>query len=339
MLPQSPTNPKYSDITSLIEGKDLGELVQIWRDTASSEMRLNLMSELRGKDLGFAEIEKFSLGLNYNLKSSKMKEQPEKPNLKVIRSAMDFKMKDERYLHMELMKRKEKKRKWLGKIHHPNTRAYRKVICFLRTEARKMKEELDRKYEDKLDHLQRKYREDEEAKMAAPAGMENLSHLSVFHTKKYENIPAEEIKVPRIGNITLSEEEESILRKNPKFAIPQPLLENTMKEDMEKAYCKLRMELRDEEENDKLPSTGEAEKSEEVDESGKEDEAKSRQVYDPIMNIYDDRKRRVTDLAECSRVVLPKPLSVIREAQIEYRREVHDRVYQEYRREYCSQDG
>ena len=102
MLAQSPTNPKYGDITSLIEGKDLGELVQIWRDTASSEMRLNLMSELRGKDLGFAEIEKFSLGLNYNLKSSKMKEQPEKPNLKLIRSAMDLKMRDERYLHIEL---------------------------------------------------------------------------------------------------------------------------------------------------------------------------------------------------------------------------------------------
>ena len=338
MCPQSPKKLQYSDITSIIEGKDLGELVQVWRDAASSEMRLNLMSDLKGKNLGFGEIEKFSLGLNYNLKSKRLKEQPIKPNIQVIKSAMDLKMKDERYMHIELMRKKEEKRKWLGGVHHPNTRSYRRVIGFLREEAKKMKEELDKKYRDKLDHLQTKYRGDEEEKLAPPAGLENLSHLRVFSSNKYDNIPAEEIKVPRIGEITLSEEEESILRKNPKFAIPQPLLENSLKEDMEKAYCKLRMELRDEEDEGKLSAEVDR-SSEEVEEQGNVDEAKARQIYDPILNIYDDRKRRVTDLAECSRVVLPKPLTVIREAQIEFRREVHDRIYQEYRKEYCNEEG
>ena len=48
--------------------------------------------------------------------------------------------------------------------------------------------------------------------------------------------------------------------------------------------------------------------------------------------MYDDRKRRVTDLQECSRVTLPKPLPVTEEAMIELRREVHSSVYEEHRK-------
>ena len=47
----------------------------------------------------------------------------------------------------------------------------------------------------------------------------------------------------------------------------------------------------------------------------------------------------MTDLAECSRVTLPKPLSVQREAKIEKRRSIHDRIYQEYRKERCNNKG
>ena len=33
-----------------------------------------------------------------------------------------------------------------------------------------------------------------------------------------------------------------------------------------------------------------------------EDEARCRQVFDPVERVFDDRKRRVTDLDECNRV-------------------------------------
>ena len=68
-------------------------------------------------------------------------------------------------------------------------------------------------------------------------------------------------------------------------------------------------------------------------------EAKNRQIYDPITNTYDDRNRRATDLKECSRVTLPKPISVKREAQIELRGEIHGRIFREYRRKYCRENG
>ena len=56
-------NKLYSDITSNEEGKVLGEMIQLWQDTATSEMRMNLMQTLKGKKLGFNEVENFSLGL------------------------------------------------------------------------------------------------------------------------------------------------------------------------------------------------------------------------------------------------------------------------------------
>ena len=79
------TNRKISDFTSKIEGPELGEMCRIWKETATSEMRMRMMSELRGKKLGFNEIENFSLGLQFNFKSGKMKDQGEKPLEKVTR--------------------------------------------------------------------------------------------------------------------------------------------------------------------------------------------------------------------------------------------------------------
>ena len=46
-------------------------------------------------------------------------------------------------------------------------------------------------------------------------------------------------------------------------------------------------------------------KIEEDEDKNEELDAKSRQVYDPLSGVYDDRKRRVTDLVECNRVFLP----------------------------------
>ena len=69
MLPHFHQNHTHSDITSIVEGKELGELKRLWSDTASSEERLKLMSELKKRKIGFNEVEMFSLGLKYDLKS------------------------------------------------------------------------------------------------------------------------------------------------------------------------------------------------------------------------------------------------------------------------------
>ena len=193
--------------------------------------------------------------------------------------------------------------------------------------------------------LERRYRDTAEEKLKPPPRMEEYGHLSVFNADKYDKIEVEEIQVPRIGEIKLSREEESILRRHPKFAIMQSLHEDSMKEDMEKAYALVRMELRDEEVEEYEIRDTEGQKitpdnnTEEKIRTEKEEAAKTRQIFDPIDQVYDERKRRVTDLVECSRVTLPKPISIVREAQIENRREIHDRIYQRYREENCNDRG
>ena len=68
-------------------------------------------------------------------------------------------------------------------------------------------------------------------------------------------------------------------------------------------------------------------------------EARGRQVFDPVKGVYDERKRRVTDLKECNRVTLPKPLPAIEEAKIELRRDIHINIYDKYRNEFCKKNG
>ena len=63
-----------------------------------------------------------------------------------------------------------------------------------------------------------------------------------------------------------------------------------------------------------------------------EEEARTRMTFDPLNKVFDARKRRVTDLAECSRVTLPKPLPTKEEAIIEMQRNVLTKVYEDYRK-------
>ena len=107
--PPSQTKSHTSFQTSPDEGPDLGELIKLWRDSACSEERLKLMTELRKRKLGFNEIEKFSLGLEYNLKSNKLKDSS-KPTQRVVDTVMEIKMRDESQHLREMNRRKEKMR-------------------------------------------------------------------------------------------------------------------------------------------------------------------------------------------------------------------------------------
>jgi DNA anti-recombination protein RmuC len=53
-------------------------------------------------------------------------------------------------------------------------------------------------------------------------------------------------------------------------------------------------------------------------------ESMSRQIYDTRERIFDDHKRRVTELKECGRVTLPRPLETNNEALIEIRRGMNE---------------
>ena len=328
---------KLSDITSRIDGRELGGMLKLWKECAISEARIKLIADLKMRKLGFNEIEQFGLGLKYSLKSKKLAEKNDKPIESVIQAAMKIKLRDEIHHNQEMKREKNTERRKLAKKHHQQTETYKKTMRYLKQEAEKERREHTLKYRKKADHLEKRYREKEkdEEETEMPPGMEEMRHLSVFSEEKYNRIERKETKVHRIGDIELTKEEEILLKRSPKFSIPMRLEEDTLSKEMEKAYSLMRMELRDEEEGEEI----ETEKDEEKEQKRKEEEARMRQVFDPLEKNYDEGKKRVTDLEECSRVVLPKPLSVRRETEIEMRREAHNNVYQEYRREFCNKEG
>ena len=300
----SPKNKlRFSDITSRVDGSDLGGMLKLWKDCAASEARIKLIAELKIKNIGFNEIEQFGLGLKYSLKSKQLVDKNEKEIEKVIQAAMRLKLKDEIQNNKELKKEKNKERHRMTKRYHQQTETYRKTMKYLRQEAEKTRRLSMAKYKRKMGHLETRYKERRgetgEEETVLPPGMEDLASLRVFSAEKYERIETEETRVHLIGDIEISKEEEELLKKNPKFSLPVRLEEDTLSKEMEKAYSLIRMELREEEEEKKANETENAENQEQ---EMKEKEAMTRQVYDPIEKRYDEGKRRATDLEECSRV-------------------------------------
>ena len=318
-----------------MEGPDLSAMSKTWQDLAASEMRLHLMTELGKIKVGFAEVEEFSLGLNSKLRSTTS----EIHEGKVVKAAMEIKMRDEKRYNNNLIKRRNQHRRDLGKHLGQNTKKYRTVIRNLRGDAQKIKSFYKEKYEKKLEHLRNKYRESEEEKVdKIPSEIEEYSSLSIFDRGKFCRIEIQLYDITIVGEVYLSEAEISVLRLHPKFSVIELLSEGGLDFEQELAYAKLRMTINKELE-EKVEGEEEIEITEEEQEMQDEIEAKSRQTFDPEKKEYDDRKRRVTDLKECSRVTLPKPLPTKEEALIEMRREMHGKIYEEFRQENCNKDG
>ena len=109
--------------------------------------------------------------------------------------------------------------------------------------------------------------------------------------------------------------------------------------DEELAFAKARMTIA-KEEGEKLDEEDEGiEDDEEATKEMEKQDVMTRQIYDTKERRFDDRKRRVTDLSECARVTLPRPLDTKNEALIEMRRGTNEKIYNKYREEACNKRG
>jgi hypothetical protein len=90
-----------------------------------------------------------------------------------------------------------------------------------------------------------------------------LERLSIFNKKKYDEKKKLEYDVEIIGDVTLSYNEQQILKLPPKFAVEENLPEKGLALDEELSISKARMTISKEEE-EKLDDEGiEADKDEE----------------------------------------------------------------------------
>ena len=319
-----------------MEGLDLSAMSKTWQDLAASEMRLHLMTELSKLKIGLAEVEEFNKVLKLNLRCEES--YSEVQQVKFVKTTMSIKLRDEQKTNQKLITERNKKRRKLAEIFGLNTKPYRAKIKIFQEEARVVKSEVRAKYRDKIEHLQLKYRETEEEKSdKVPEEMEELATLSIFDREKFERIETKNYEVTKLGKVNLSPGEESILKLHPTFSVIQNLKENALDFEKELSYAKVRMERQKEIDEDLGEET--VEQTAEEKEKMEELEAEQRQTFCPVNKIYNDRKRRVTDLQECSRVTLPKPLPISDEALIEIRREIHGNIYNTFRHEHCSKNG
>ena len=99
---------------------------------------------------------------------------------------------------------------------------------------------------------------------------------------------------------------------------------------------KLRYEI-GREEGEKVDN--EEEITEEMAEKIEELDAKSRLPHDPLLAELDLRKRCVTDTKENSRVIMPKPVSIKEEANINIREASFESVFNQFYSEDCNEKG
>ena len=256
---------------------------------------------------------------------------------------MEMKLKDEKEYRRELEIERYKARENLEKLMTKNSKTHRAATKRLRNATIKVKKEYKQKYEQKIIHLKKKYREDEEEKLRqVPEEMKDLESLSIFDKEKFEAVEIVKYEVEIIGELNVSEEEKMALALPPKFSIMEKLPDNDLEMEKETLNAKIRIQINKElEELLEGEKLGESETKEEMEirKRLEEMEARSRQVFDAETKEFDDRNRRVTDLRECSRITLPRPLPAEHEAIIEMRRSAQTRIYREYRKKHCDKNG
>ena len=331
-----------------MEGPERRVMSKTWSLVATCEERIVMMKKLIQMDLGVAEVEELGINIRSKFKSAFFKNKVQQGNMvdkEAVKSLMILKLRDEKKYLSELLRDQKEMRKRIEIELNKNSRPARNLLREFRMESAKTRKECRVKYEGKIQHLKRKYRDsDEEEERKVPPDMEDLMELTVFDKEKYSKLVMQSYEVKVIGDVQLEENEKLVLKLHPKFAILPRLLAGGLDVDEELANSKLRMQLRKEMEEKKaqkdafenivVTGVDMEEKIKEI-----EEEAKGRQVFDPVEKRYDERKRRVTDLKECNRVTLPKPLPATEEAKIEIRREVHRDIYDKYRAEHCDKKG
>ena len=315
-----------------LRGLELGEETRIWKEVASSEARMAMMKSMIKEDLAFADLEEFGAEFTNKLKAIKAKNKT--MYRRVSKPAMKAKLADEQAWRRDLGRVRAQMRKDLvEKLGGEKVRRWRRVINHLNKLAKTTKEKLNEKYNNKIQHLKQKYRneneenEDEEV----PSDLTDFSDLTIFQKARYEEIETQKYDVKTIGDVVLSDDEKKVLQLHNKFSILETLKPSSMNVKIEASLAKLRME-KEKDDLYKDFTVEERSKDEEL-------EARNRMIFDPTEGIFDNRKRRVTDLRQCARVTLPKSLSPDEESKLEVRKRSQIETFEHYRKNNTNKNG
>ena len=153
---------------------------KVWQEISASESRLTMMMELRKYEVGFGDLENFDIELNSKFRSTfyieKVRESGSQSN--VVKEGMKVKIRDEEKYLLEMYRKRDEIRRDLARKYTKNSRTYRRILKNLKIEANKTTSEQRKKYETKIKHLRRKFKEEEREKIKKlPKGLEGFEKL------------------------------------------------------------------------------------------------------------------------------------------------------------------
>jgi hypothetical protein len=193
---------------------------------------------------------------------------------------------------------------------------YKKWVKGMRKRILKLRKTLRKKYMNKIKNLKAK------RKPVIPL-LKNLTRYKdakIFKDSVFEPGMVKGPVVVGEDPSLLSWQVVAILTRGPKLTIRRVLDREKFVIKMEKAFIKVRWELRDKEdwlEESKATKTA---RDKEIEEEGEIQEAKSRMVYDDDTQQVNFQNLRATDAKHNVRIVLPGPMSSNLEGELEMRR-------------------
>ena len=327
-----------TDLNILGSGIVYRDARRIWMKKARAILRLDLLKSLQAENLGLQQVENFV----QNQAKSRLSKKFQKKDLRdssQIEFIMRSKIRDAYEAVRETTLLKSKLKKKLTSILRKNSKLGERIFQQLEREKEKTVALIRKKNDEKIKRSREKNVniKDKEKVKVVPEILAKYKEINIFQTEYNQHQQEANIKVMVIGDISIDDEEMSVLKLPPDFATLASLTEEDFLHDEEMAMAKLRWEKK------KLIEEDLGEENVEITEEEKEQieivEAQSRQIFDPINKSLDLRKRRVTDLKENSKVYLPKPLPSKEEAKIEIRRDQYEKVFKAYVDENCSESG
>ena len=320
-----------------MKGPLLGIIKPSWTKVAESESRLAWLKTMWERGLCVRNIEAYAKSISDQLRTDEMKVREEERS--VLLDLMLVKIRDEKRNLRILLGIREEIRNWLrvelGK------RKFETIMRRLGKIVTSLKERLKHKYKNKVEHLaqQREIekREKESLKREIPEELSIIKECLVYNKENYESLEIKRNDDLRIGKVDMSAEESALLSLNPKFAVLKCLDDEEQEHDIELGLTKLRYEVR------QIDLEQRKEEIEFENANGDMTEIKynlerdtqdmTRQVYHPFEKSFDYGNRRVTDLPECSEVILPKPVDQRLESEMSMIREIIMKEFVEYKKE------
>ena len=237
----------------------------------------------------------------------------------------------------------EKEKARMEKEIEKGTRKWRKLRGKLQHYINDTWDKLKVKYDEKADKLKEKYDSKKMKKKTKEEEEEDELIAGILITDKELDKMIEEggkIEIAQYGDLEreLDEDEKSLLRLQPKFAVYDKIDMKRIREELEVAKTKMRWERRRngycEDEDKRTDEEGEKE-----DEENERIEIRMREIYDPENETVDLRKRMATDVKTNQRVFLPQPRPAREEAELMVRTERLERIVSKYMEENCNEKG